>query len=122
MTKAGSGPLARSIILTTLLFAAIAYAAGSKGVRTDGSLGPPARILHGPTYNITQGRVRLGIAVAQERGVDFGRRPGQRIKADRFAPNVLRLVRDGQFYREISHRRGLSKSTVLDIVKRDRAA
>jgi putative DNA-invertase from lambdoid prophage Rac len=67
-------------------------------------------------------RVRSGIAAAQKRGVVFGRRPGQRIKSDRFAPTVLKLVREGQSYREISHRLGLSKNTVLDIVKRDRAA
>jgi hypothetical protein len=65
-------------------------------------------------------RVRSGIATARERGVVFGRRPGQRIKADRFAPKVLKLVGEGQSYREISHRLGLSKNTVLDIVKRDR--
>jgi putative DNA-invertase from lambdoid prophage Rac len=65
-------------------------------------------------------RVRSGIAAARERGVVFGRRPGQRIKADRFAPKVLTLVGEGQSYREISHRLGLSKNTVLDIVKRDR--
>ncbi|HMH88837.1 MAG TPA: recombinase family protein [Steroidobacteraceae bacterium] len=46
----------------------------------------------------------------------------QRIKADRFAPKVLKLVSEGQSYREISHRLGLSKNTVLEIVKRDRAA
>jgi len=31
-------------------------------------------------------RVRSGIAAAQKRGVVFGRRPGHRVKADRFAP------------------------------------
>ena len=67
-------------------------------------------------------RVRSGIAAARQRGVVFGRQPGQRIKADRFAPKVLKLVGEGQSYREISHRLGLSKNTVLDIVKRDRAA
>jgi putative DNA-invertase from lambdoid prophage Rac len=67
-------------------------------------------------------RVRSGIATARQRGVVFGRRPGQRVKADRFAPKVPKLVGEGQSYREISHRRGLSKNTVLDIVKRDRAA
>jgi putative DNA-invertase from lambdoid prophage Rac len=66
-------------------------------------------------------RVRSGIAAAQQRGVVFGRRPGQRVKADRFASKVLELVAEGQSYREISHRLGLSKNTVLDIVKRDRA-
>ena len=66
-------------------------------------------------------RVRSGIAAARKRGVVFGRRPGQRVKADRFAPKVLTLVAEGQSYREISHRLGLSKNTVLDIVKRNRA-
>ena len=66
-------------------------------------------------------RVRSGIAAARKRGVVFGRRPGQRVKADRHAPRVLKLVAAGQSYREISHRLGISKNTVLDIVKRDRA-
>jgi DNA-binding NarL/FixJ family response regulator len=39
----------------------------------------------------------------------------------RFLAQVLKLVGEGQSYREISHRLGLSKNTVLDIVKRDRA-
>jgi putative DNA-invertase from lambdoid prophage Rac len=59
---------------------------------------------------------------ARTRGVVFGRRPGQRIQADRYATTVLKLVVEGQSYREISHRLGLSKNTVLDIVKRNRAA
>jgi putative DNA-invertase from lambdoid prophage Rac len=67
-------------------------------------------------------RVRSGIAAARKRGVVFGRRPGQRVKADGFAPKVLKLVGEGQPYREISHRLGLSKNTILDIVKRDRVA
>jgi len=67
-------------------------------------------------------RVRSGIAAARKRGVVFGRRPGQRAKADRYASKVLKLVGEGQSYREISHRLGLSKNTILDIVKRDRAA
>jgi putative DNA-invertase from lambdoid prophage Rac len=66
-------------------------------------------------------RVRSGISAARKRGVVFGRRPGQRVKADRYAPRVLKLVGEGQSYREISHRLGLSKNTILDIVKRDRA-
>ena len=49
-----------------------------------------------------------------------GRQPGQRVKADRHAPKVLQLVGAGQSYREISHRLGISKNTVLDIVKRSR--
>ena len=66
-------------------------------------------------------RVRSGIAAARKRGVVFGRQPGQRIKADRHAPRVLKLVSDGQSYWEISRRLGICKNTVLDIVKRDRA-
>jgi hypothetical protein len=31
-----------------------------------------------------------------------GRRPGHRVKADRFAPKKLKLVGEGQAYREIS--------------------
>ena len=65
-------------------------------------------------------RVRSGIAAAKARGVVFGRRPGQRIKADQYASRVLKLVGDGQSYREVSHRLGISKNTVLDIVKRHR--
>jgi putative DNA-invertase from lambdoid prophage Rac len=45
----------------------------------------------------------------------------QRVKADCFAPKLLKLVGEGQSYRAISHRLGLSKNTILDIVKRDRA-
>jgi len=44
-------------------------------------------------------RVRSGIAAAQKRGVVFGRRPGQRVKADGFAPKVLELVRSVHYRR-----------------------
>jgi putative DNA-invertase from lambdoid prophage Rac len=54
--------------------------------------------------------------------VVFGRQLGQRVKADRHEPRVLKLVEAGQSYREISHRLGISKNTVLDIVKRNRSA
>jgi putative DNA-invertase from lambdoid prophage Rac len=67
-------------------------------------------------------RGRSGIAAARRRGVVFGRRPGQRVQADRFAPKVRKLVSEGQSYREISHRLGLSTNTILDIVKVDRTA
>ena len=65
-------------------------------------------------------RVRSGIAAARKRGVRFGRQRGQRPTADRHAANVLKFVGAGQSYREISHRLGISKNTVLDIVKRNR--
>ncbi len=66
-------------------------------------------------------RVRSGIAAAQARGVRFGRQPGQRVKADRHQKRALELVAAGQSYREVGLRLGISKNTVLDIVKRDRA-
>ena len=72
-------------------------------------------------HDLLRERVRSGIAAAKKRGVVFGRQPGQRIKADRHAPRVLKLVGEGQSYREISHRLGISKNTVLGIVKRDRS-
>ena len=67
-------------------------------------------------------RVRSGSAAARNRGVVFDRCPGQRIKADRYAARVLKLVDEGQSYREITNRLRLSKNTVLDIVERNRAA
>jgi|SRR4051794_33257404 putative DNA-invertase from lambdoid prophage Rac len=66
-------------------------------------------------------RVRSGIASAQARGVVFGRRQGQRIKADKLEPEVLRLVAAGQSYRQIGRQLDISKNTVLEIVKRNRA-
>jgi putative DNA-invertase from lambdoid prophage Rac len=66
-------------------------------------------------------RVRSGIAAAQARGVKFGRRPGQRVKTDRYQARVLDLVATGHSYRDIGLRLGMSKNTVLAIVKRQRA-
>ena len=66
-------------------------------------------------------RVPSGIASAQARGVRFGRQPGQRVKADRHQKRTLELVAAGQSYREVGLRLGISKNTVLDIVKRHRA-
>jgi DNA invertase Pin-like site-specific DNA recombinase len=50
-------------------------------------------------WDLLRGRVRSGIAAARKRGVVFGRRPGQRVKADRLAPTLLKLVGEGQSYR-----------------------
>lgn len=62
------------------------------------------------------------VSLTAQTGLQLGRRPGQRIKADRHASTVLQPVGAGQSCRELSHRLGLSKNTVLDIVKRARAA
>ena len=66
-------------------------------------------------------RVRSGVTAAQARGVVFGRRLGQRVKSDKLASKVLALVAAGQTYRKIGGELDLSKNTVLEIVKRERA-
>jgi putative DNA-invertase from lambdoid prophage Rac len=70
---------------------------------------------------LVQERIRSGIAAAKARGKRLGRQPGQRPKSDRLAPRVLALVAAGRSYRLISRELGLSKNTVLEIVKRNRA-
>jgi putative DNA-invertase from lambdoid prophage Rac len=71
---------------------------------------------------LIQERIRSGIAAAKARGKRLGRQPGQRPKSDRLAPKVLTLIRQGRSYRLVGRELGLSKNTVADIVKRDRAA
>jgi DNA invertase Pin-like site-specific DNA recombinase len=70
---------------------------------------------------LIQERIRSGIAAAKARGKKLGRQPGQRPKSDRLAPKVLALVSQGRSYRLIAREVGLSKNTVADIVKRNRA-
>lgn len=67
-------------------------------------------------------RVKSGIAAARERGVQFGRQTGQRVKAERYTTRVLRLRAQGWSYREIARELRLSKNTVMDIVKRAASA
>jgi DNA invertase Pin-like site-specific DNA recombinase len=71
---------------------------------------------------LIQERIRSGIAAAKARGKRLGRQPGLRPKSDRLAPKVLALTRQGRSYRLVGRELGLSKNTVADIVKRDRAA
>jgi putative DNA-invertase from lambdoid prophage Rac len=71
---------------------------------------------------LIQERIRSGIAAAKARGKRLGRQPGQRPKSDRLAPKVLALIGQGRSYRLVGRELGLSKNTVADIVKRDRAA
>ena len=66
-------------------------------------------------------RVKSGLAAARARGKKLGRQPGQRPKSDRLAPKVLHAVDGGKSYRWIARDLGISKSTVIDIVKRHRA-
>lgn len=66
-------------------------------------------------------RVKSGLAAAKARGRKLGRQPGQRPKSDKLAPKVLALIAEGRSYRWIARDLALSKNTIADIVKRDRA-
>ncbi len=70
---------------------------------------------------LTQERIRSGIAAAKARGKKLGRQLGQRPKSDRLAPKVLALIAQGRSYRLVGREVGLSKNTVAEIVKRNRA-
>jgi putative DNA-invertase from lambdoid prophage Rac len=63
-------------------------------------------------------RIRSGIASAHARRVKSGKRPGQRVKAERLAPKVLQLVSEGRCYRFIAKKLHLDKNTVNAMVKR----
>jgi DNA invertase Pin-like site-specific DNA recombinase len=65
-------------------------------------------------------RVKSGLAAARARGKKLGRQPGQRPKSDRLAPKVVQAVADGRSYRWIARDLGISKNTVLEIMKRER--
>src|SRR3712207_3270973 len=71
---------------------------------------------------LTQERIRSGIAAAKARGKKLGRQLGQRPKSDRLMPNVLALVAQGRSYRLIGREVGLSKNTVAGAIKRNRTA
>jgi DNA invertase Pin-like site-specific DNA recombinase len=65
-------------------------------------------------------RVKSGIAAAQARGKKIGRQSGDRVKVDRLAPKVIKLVDSGQSYRQIASMLKISKTTVTEIIKRHR--
>jgi len=70
--------------------------------------------------DIISERVKSGLAAAKARGKKLGRQKGYRPKADKLAPRVITLVAEGRSYRWIAREIGISKNTVLDIVKRNR--
>ena len=72
--------------------------------------------------DLVRERVRSGLAAAKAKGKKLGRKPGQRVKADKYAPQVLQMVTEGHSYRQIAQELHLSKTTVNDIVKRHRQA
>ena len=65
-------------------------------------------------------RVKSGLAAARARGKKLGRQLGQRPISDRLAPKVVQAVADGRSYRWITRDLGISKNTVLEIIKRNR--
>ena len=65
-------------------------------------------------------RVKSGLAAARANGRELGRQPGQR-PSDRKAKRVLDMHKEGLSYRLIGRNVGLSKNTVMDIVRRDAA-
>jgi putative DNA-invertase from lambdoid prophage Rac len=62
-------------------------------------------------------RIKSGLAAARANGKRLGRLPGQR-PSDKKAQRVLGLHDDGCSYRLIARNVGLSKNTVMEIVRR----
>jgi putative DNA-invertase from lambdoid prophage Rac len=58
-----------------------------------------------------------GLAAARARGVKLGRQHGQR-PSDKKARRVLAMRKEGLSYRLIGRNVGLSKNTVMEIVRR----
>ncbi len=70
-------------------------------------------------HDLLRERVRSGVAAAKARGQVFGRKPGFR-PSDRHVPAVLRLAAGGMSQRGIAKELGISKTTVNEILKRER--
>jgi DNA invertase Pin-like site-specific DNA recombinase len=70
--------------------------------------------------DLVRERVCSGLAAAKAEGKKLGRKPGQRVKADKCESRVLQMVTEGHSYRQIAQKLHLSKTTVNEIVKRDR--
>lgn len=70
--------------------------------------------------DLVRERVCSGLAAAKAKGKQLGRKPGQRVKADKYAHKVLQMVAEGCSYRKIAQELHLSKTTVNEIVKRHR--
>jgi hypothetical protein len=66
-------------------------------------------------------RVKSGLAAARARGAVLGRQLGQR-PSDKKAKCVVSMHREGLSYRLIGRNLGLSKNTVMEIVRHNSAA
>ena len=67
-------------------------------------------------------RIRSGFAAAKAKGKTFGRKLGERPKSDRLTPKVCKLLKEGRSYRYIAKETNLSKTTVMGIAHREKAA
>jgi putative DNA-invertase from lambdoid prophage Rac len=67
--------------------------------------------------DLIRDRVKSGLAAARARGVKLGRQHGQR-PSDKKAKRVLAMHKEGLSYRLIGRNVGLSKNTVMEIVRR----
>ena len=65
-------------------------------------------------------RVKSGLAATRKRGKKLGRQRGQRPVSDKVAPKVIQAAKEGRSYRRIARDLGISKTTVLNIMKRPR--
>jgi len=68
--------------------------------------------------DLIRDRVKLGLAAAKASGAVLGRQVGQR-PSDRKAKKVLAQHKEGLSYRLIGRNLGLSKNTVMEIVRRE---
>ena len=68
--------------------------------------------------DLIRDRVKSGLAAARAHGIVLGRQEGQR-PSDKKAKKVLAQHRQGLSYRLIGRNLGLSKNTVMEIVKRE---
>ena len=66
-------------------------------------------------------RVKSGLVAARVWRKKLGRQLGQRPKLDHLVPKVLHAIDGGRSYRWVDRTLGISKNTVADIVKRNRA-
>ena len=71
--------------------------------------------------DLVRERIKSGLAAARARGVALGRQIGQR-PSDKKAKRVLSMHREGLSYRLIGRNLGLSKNTVMAIVRRGATA
>jgi len=74
--------------------------------------------LHEFERDLIRDRVKSGLAAASARGVILGRHVGHR-PSDKKAKKVLAQHKEGLSYRLIGRNLGLSKNTVMEIIKRE---